>query len=95
LAGQVLLKIAWLLMRWLFGLAGLMFRGNGAKDAELLLARDYRQQPGRPAVEHSYRQSGRHAIRQPRTRLGCDIEPGSACPQITMAEEGSSMASSA
>jgi len=33
LAGRVLLKIAYLLMRWTFGLAVLMFRGDQAKNA--------------------------------------------------------------
>jgi putative transposase len=35
----VLLKIAWLLMRWLFSLAVLVSRGARAKDAELLVLR--------------------------------------------------------
>jgi putative transposase len=39
LADQVLLKIACLLMRWLFGLTVLVFRGDRAKDAELLVLR--------------------------------------------------------
>jgi putative transposase len=39
LAGRVLLKIAYLLMRWTFGLAVLMFRGDQAKNAELLVLR--------------------------------------------------------
>ena len=39
LAGQVPLKIAYLLMRWLFGLVALVFRGDRAKDAELLVLR--------------------------------------------------------
>jgi transposase len=39
LAGQVLLKIAYLLMRGLFGLAVLVFRGDQAKGAELLVLR--------------------------------------------------------
>jgi hypothetical protein len=39
LAGQVLLKIVWLLMRWLFSLAVLVFRGDQAKNAELLVLR--------------------------------------------------------
>jgi hypothetical protein len=39
LAGRVLLKIAYLLMRWLFGLTVLAFRGDQAKDAELLVVR--------------------------------------------------------
>src|ERR1017187_3290015 len=39
LAGRVLLKISYLLMRWLFGLVVLVFRGAEAKDAELLVLR--------------------------------------------------------
>src|ERR1017187_2072315 len=39
LAGRVLLKISYLLMRWLFGLVVLVFRGDEAKDAELLVLR--------------------------------------------------------
>ena len=39
MAGRVLLKIAYLLMRWTFGLAVLMFRGDQAKNAELLVLR--------------------------------------------------------
>jgi putative transposase len=39
LAGQVLLKIALLLMRWLFSLAVLVVRGDQAKCAELLVLR--------------------------------------------------------
>jgi hypothetical protein len=38
-ADQVLLKIACLLMRWLFGLTVLGFRGDRAKSAELLVLR--------------------------------------------------------
>ncbi|HEY5356704.1 MAG TPA: hypothetical protein VIJ82_03290 [Streptosporangiaceae bacterium] len=33
------LKIAYLLLRWLFGLTVLVFRGDRAKDAELLVVR--------------------------------------------------------
>ena len=33
------LKIAYLLMRWLSGLVALVFRGERAKDAELLVLR--------------------------------------------------------
>jgi hypothetical protein len=39
LAGQVLLKIVFLLMRWLFSLAILVIRGDGEKSAELLVLR--------------------------------------------------------
>jgi hypothetical protein len=39
LAGRVLLKIVYLLMRWLFGLIVLVFRGDEARDAELLALR--------------------------------------------------------
>jgi putative transposase len=39
LAGRVLLKIAYLLMRGLLSLAVLVFRGDQAKDAELLVLR--------------------------------------------------------
>ncbi len=35
----MLLKISYLLMRWLFGLVVLVFRGDEAKDAELLVLR--------------------------------------------------------
>ena len=38
-AVRVPLKIAYLLMRWLFGLVALVFRGDQAKDAELLVLR--------------------------------------------------------
>jgi len=34
LAGRVLLKIVYLLMRWLFGLTVLVFRGDEARDTE-------------------------------------------------------------
>jgi putative transposase len=39
LADRVLMKIFYLLLRWLFGLALLAFRGDQAKDAELLVLR--------------------------------------------------------
>jgi hypothetical protein len=39
LAGQVLLKIVCLLMRWLFNLAVVVVRGDGEKNAELLVLR--------------------------------------------------------
>ena len=39
MAGRVLLKIAYLLVRRILGLAVLMSRGQGAKEAELLVLR--------------------------------------------------------
>jgi putative transposase len=39
LADRVLLKLACLLMRWWFSLAVLVFRGDRARDAELLVHR--------------------------------------------------------
>ena len=39
MAGRVLLKIVYLLMRRILGLAVLVFRGDLAKDAELLVLR--------------------------------------------------------
>ena len=39
MAGRVLLKIAYLLVRRILGLAVLVFRGDRAKDAELLILR--------------------------------------------------------
>ena len=39
MAGQVLLKIVCLLMRWLFSLAVLVVRGDEEKNAELLVLR--------------------------------------------------------
>jgi hypothetical protein len=35
----MLLKLVYLLMRWSFGLIALVFRGDHAKDAELLVLR--------------------------------------------------------
>jgi putative transposase len=39
LASWMPLKIVYLLMRWLFSLVALVFRGDRAKDAELLVLR--------------------------------------------------------
>ena len=39
MVGRVLLKIAYLLVRRILGLAVLMLRGQGAKEAELLVLR--------------------------------------------------------
>ncbi len=39
LAGRVLLRITYLLMRWTFGLAAMTFRGDQAENAELLVLR--------------------------------------------------------
>jgi putative transposase len=55
LAGRVLLKIVYLLVRQVLGLAVLMFRGDGAKEAELLVLRHenamLRRQTGRIRYE--------------------------------------------
>ncbi len=59
MAGRALLKIAYLLVRQILGLAVLMVRGQGAKEAELLVLRHenavlrrhagrIRRRPGRP-----------------------------------------------
>jgi hypothetical protein len=45
LAGQVLLKIVCLLMRWLFSLAVLVVRGDGEKNAERQAAHRYLPAP--------------------------------------------------
>jgi hypothetical protein len=66
LADEVLLKIACLLLRWLSGLTVLVFRGDRAKNAELLVLRHQnaalrrnagrvRYEPPRPGlVRHAY-----------------------------------------
>ena len=55
MADQVLFKIAYLLMRWLFSLAVLVVRGDGEKNAELLVLRHenavLRRQTGRIRYE--------------------------------------------
>jgi putative transposase len=55
LAGRVLIRITCLLMRWTLGLAVLMFRGDKAKNAELLVLRHenavLRRQAGRVRYE--------------------------------------------
>ena len=65
----MLFKIAYLLMRWLFGLTFLVFRGDRAKDAELLVLR------------HENAVLRRHAGRvryEPADRCGCrkPVPPG-------------------
>ena len=59
MAGRVPLKISYLLMRWLFGLLVLVFRGDRAKDAELLVLRHenavLRRNAGRVRYEPSDR----------------------------------------
>jgi putative transposase len=59
LAGRVLLKIAYLLMRWTFGLAVLMFRGDQAKNAELLVLRHENAVLRRNAGRVRYEPAGR------------------------------------
>jgi putative transposase len=55
LAGRVLIKIAYLLVRRILGLAALLFRRDMAKDAELLVLRHenalLRRQAGRLRYE--------------------------------------------
>ncbi|MGI8450953.1 MAG: integrase core domain-containing protein [Streptosporangiaceae bacterium] len=59
MAGWLLLKIVYLLMRWSFGLIALAFRGDHAKDAELLVLRHenavLRRNAGRVRYEPSDR----------------------------------------
>ena len=63
MAGRVLLKIAYLLVRRILGLSVLVFRGDRAKDAELLILRHenavlrrhagrMRYEPCRPGLVH-------------------------------------------
>jgi hypothetical protein len=52
LADQVLLKIVCLLMRWLFSLAVLVVRGDGEKNAKLLVTAEERA-PRAGAVHRS------------------------------------------
>jgi putative transposase len=59
LAGRVLLKIACLLMRWAFGLAVLMFRGDQAKNAGLLVLRHENAVLRRNAGRVRYEPAGR------------------------------------
>jgi putative transposase len=55
----VLLKISCLLMRWLFGLVVLVFRGDGAKDAERLVLRHENAVLRRNASRVRYEPAGR------------------------------------
>jgi hypothetical protein len=61
LAGRVLLKIVYLLVRRILGLAALLFRGDRAKDAELLVLRHenavLRRQTGQVRYEPGSSQS--------------------------------------
>jgi hypothetical protein len=53
------LKIAYLLMRWLFGLVVLVFRGDQAKHAELLVLRHENAVPRRTAGRVRYEPADR------------------------------------
>lgn len=59
MASRVPLKIAYLLMRWLFGLVVLVFRGDQAKDAELLVLRHENAVPRRTAGRVRYEPADR------------------------------------
>ena len=68
----MLFKIAYLLMRWLFGLTFLVFRGDRAKDAELLVLRHEN------AVLRGHRQHAGRMRYEPADRCGCrkPVPPG-------------------
>jgi putative transposase len=53
------LKIVYLLMRWLFSLVALVFRGDRAKDAELLVLRHENAVLRRHAGRLRYEPAGR------------------------------------
>src|SRR4030081_3832135 len=55
----MLLKIVYLLMRWLFSLVALVFRGDRAKDAELLVLRHENAVLRRHAGRVRYEPAGR------------------------------------
>jgi hypothetical protein len=73
LADRVLLKIVYLLMRWLFGLTVLVFRGDQARDAELLVLRHenavLRRHTGRVRYE-----PGDRACGVPEVGLTCELQ---------------------
>jgi putative transposase len=62
----MLLKIVFLLMRWLFSLAVLVVRGDRAKNAELLVLRHENAVPRRAMgpADHLPRRRARHAGRR-------------------------------
>ena len=77
LAVRVPLKIAYLLMRWLFALVALVFRGDWAKDAELLVLRHENVVLRRTAGQIRYEPPTRPgSLRWPRSSRG-GIGPGS------------------
>ena len=65
------LKISYLLMRWLFGLVVLVCRGDGSKEAELLVVRHeiavLRRRADRPAAKPPI---GLGSLRWPRSSRG-------------------------
>src|SRR5450755_51963 len=59
LADRMLIKIIWLIMRWLFGLTVLVCRGDPAKNAELLVLRHENAVLRRPAGRVRYEPADR------------------------------------
>ena len=75
MAVRVPLKISYLLMRWLFGLVALVFRGDQAKDAELLVLRHenavLRRAAGRVRYEAAVAPSTVYEILRAAGRIAC------------------------
>jgi len=67
LAGWVLLKIVYLPIRWLFGLTVLVFRGDQARDAELLVL-PARERGAATAYRPGAIRAGRPGLGSPRWR---------------------------
>ena len=68
MAVRVPLKITYLLMRWLFALVALVFRGDQAKEAELLVLRHENAVLRRTAGRLRYEPANR-ACRVPKVGL--------------------------
>lgn len=84
----MLLKLACLLMRWSFGLIALVFRGDHAKDAELLVLRHQKAVLRRNAGRVRYEPADRHAGVLFRGRGG-PLWPVSRCAWRTDGHAGS------